>query len=284
MSEIQGKKWESRAISNFDLLLPSTEQLENVDKIAELALKTGYLAKDMNSKEKVEFIIIKGLEVGMQPAQSLAQISVISGKPAIGAEGMMYLIRKNCPTAEIYYEENSDTRCSMIVKREKSDKPQRFEFTLKDAERSHLIVWNKDRTAYQDLKESSQYGDKAYYGSWCKYPADMLRSRCITRVGRAVFPDCIGGISYTPEELGATVDMDGNIVESKAPIPIKSPVTATEMKEIIQAKNNQIAEQAVANKEAESKRIVKASKKAKHDEDLLADLEREASDLIGADE
>jgi hypothetical protein len=278
MESYQGKKWERDAINNFDKLLPTTQQLDDISRIAELALKTGYLAKDVNSVEKVEYIIIKGLEVGMQPAQALAQISIIGGKPAIGAEGMMNLIRKNCPSAKILYEEQSDLRCSMIVKREESDKPQRFEFTLKDAERAHLIKWNKDRTEYLDLKESSQYGDKAYYGSWCKYPVDMLRSRCITRVGRAVFPDAIGGISYTPEELGATVDMDGNIMDK--PTSMNEVLTKT----AIQAQQTRKEELPLENKEAESKRIVKATKKAKHDEELLADLEREANELKGADQ
>lgn len=40
----------------------------------------------------------------------------------------------------------------------------------------------------------------------------MLWARCITIIGRTVFPDCLSGISYTPEELGAEVNEDGEII------------------------------------------------------------------------
>jgi hypothetical protein len=252
MEQYREKKWESRAISNFDLLLPSTEQLANVDKVAELALKSGYLGKDAMNKEKVEFIIMKGLEVGLQPIQALSQISVIQGKPTIGAEGMMFLIYKNCPGAKLRWVMGTDpnTSITIIAKRDESDDPSKFSYSIEDAKRAGLA--NKD--------------------TWQKYPRAMLRARVISEMARAIFPDCLGGISYTPEELGANVDMDGNIVESRQPIPIKSAVTATEMKEIVEAKKTQIEEQKLIAPELESKRIVKATKKAKEAENAIADL------------
>jgi hypothetical protein len=49
--------------------------------------------------------------------------------------------------------------------------------------------------------------------NWKKQPAVMRQWRAVSAACRIVFPDVIGGM-YTPEELGADVDAEGEIVDA----------------------------------------------------------------------
>jgi len=156
---------------------------------AEMLVKSGFLPPSIKTPEQAMAIAIKGVEVGLPMMQSFAQINIIGGKPTIGAEGMQFLIRKNCPQAKINIVERTAERCIIKASRPGSEECA-FEFSMEDAKKALLLA----------------------NPSWQKYPRNMLFSRCITDMARSMFPDCIGGISYTPEELGATVDIDGVIV------------------------------------------------------------------------
>lgn len=50
-----------------------------------------------------------------------------------------------------------------------------------------------------------------------KFPRNMLFARCISNGVKWFCPDIfLGAPVYTPEELGATVDDDGTVVELKS--------------------------------------------------------------------
>jgi hypothetical protein len=50
--------------------------------------------------------------------------------------------------------------------------------------------------------------------AWEKYPAAMLKARAITEVARDACEDVLFGLHYTPEELGAYVNQDGEPVDA----------------------------------------------------------------------
>jgi hypothetical protein len=162
---------------------------ETMKDQAEILIKSGLLPASIKTPEQAMAIAIKGVEVGLPMMQSFSHINVIGGKPAISAEGMNFLIRKNCPTAKLDVLERTTEKCRIRASRPNCE-PTEFEFSMDDAKRAELLA-NK---------------------SWQKYPRNMLFARCLSDVARTMFPDCIGGISYTPEELGATVDADGLVV------------------------------------------------------------------------
>lgn len=164
---------------------PLSEQLAQ----ASVLLKSGLLPQHISTPEQVVTIWAKGREVGFKPMQSFASIAVIKGKPAISAEGMLALIYKHNPRADLKYIETSSKACVIDASRN-GVSYSRFSFTIEDAKTAGLMGNN----------------------TWKNYPAAMLRARCISSVARAVFPDAIMGISYTAEELGADVDDEtGNI-------------------------------------------------------------------------
>ena len=158
---------------------------------AELLVKSGFLPVAIKTGEQALAVAMKGHEVGFGVMQSFSHINIISGKPCISAEGMNYLIRKNFPQARIAFLERSDTVCRIKVKRSDDDIPCEFSFTIEDAKRAALMA----------------------NPSWQKYPRAMLFARCFSEMARTVFPDAIGGISYTPEELGAQVNEAGEVLD-----------------------------------------------------------------------
>lgn len=157
---------------------------------AAVLFKSGMLPTSIKSPEAVIAIAIKGVEIGMPMMQSFSHINVISGKPCMSAEGMNFLIRKNCPAAKIDIVKRDAESCIINASRPGSI-VTKFEFTMDDAKRAELLA----------------------NPSWKKYPKNMLFARCFSDMARTVFPDCIGGISYTPEELGANVDADGMVID-----------------------------------------------------------------------
>ncbi|HRU95549.1 MAG TPA: hypothetical protein P5195_10000, partial [Anaerolineae bacterium] len=51
--------------------------------------------------------------------------------------------------------------------------------------------------------------------NWRKYPRNMLFARALSNGVKWYCPDVTGGPAYTPDELGAMVDEDGDVVESE---------------------------------------------------------------------
>jgi hypothetical protein len=93
------------------------------------------------------------------------------------------------------YVEQSPTRCEIRGKRA-------------DNGSEHVAVWTLDKAKTAGLDPSK--------GTWAKYPEAMLSARATAELARALFADCLNGISYTPEELGAEVDDEGKAVEAHA--------------------------------------------------------------------
>lgn len=117
-------------------------------------------------------------------------IAVINGKPTASAQLIGGLVRRAGHKLRV---ESSDTKAVAAIIR--ADDPD-FEFR---------VEWTMERARKAGL------GDR---GPWRTYPAAMLTARAITEVARMAAPEALFGIIYTPEELGATVDGDGDVIEA----------------------------------------------------------------------
>lgn len=160
-------------------LIPKKEELENYNLICGYAIRSKLIPDEIKTPDQAIIIALKGRELGIPPMQAFSQIRVIKGKPCISAELMLALIYKNVPTAEVNFLETNEKICKIKARRNPSHEYCTFIFSIEDAKRAELL--NKE--------------------SWIKYPAAMLRARCISAMARALFPDAIAGASYTPEEL-----------------------------------------------------------------------------------
>jgi hypothetical protein len=135
--------------------------------------------------EAVLATMLKGTELGLGLMQSLSAIHFVEGRPTLSAELMRAVVQAR--GHEIVVNESSDRLCTISGRRASSSVFQRFTFTIDDARRAGLM--GKD--------------------VWKKYPQAMLLARASSLLCRAVFADCLAGISYTTEELGRDyIDVD----------------------------------------------------------------------------
>lgn len=162
---------------------------------AAMLVKSGMIPSSIRTPEAAIAIMLKGRELGIPPMQAFAQISVINGKPAIGAELMLARIYERYPNAEIDIVRREADGCEIQARRNPKRKMTSFKFDLEDAKRAGVL--GKD--------------------SWAKYPRAMFYWRAVTEMARALWPECLAGASHTPEELGAEVNEDGEVIDLPKP-------------------------------------------------------------------
>jgi len=134
--------------------------------------------------------VLAGRELGFGPIASMTGVNIIQGKPAIGANLMAAKV-KGSGKYNYRQVELTDEACELAFF-EGNQEIGRSRFTMQDAQRAGL-----------NGKEN-----------WKKYPKNMLFARAISNGARWYCPDAFGGVTvYTPEELGAEVDGDGDIID-----------------------------------------------------------------------
>lgn len=197
--------------------LPSVQEFQTMQQLGNMAVKSGFLPTSINTPEKAIIIMLKGRELGIPPMQAFSSIAVVNGKPTMSAELMLSMIYKNVQGAVVDFINTDSNECVIEAKRP-NGKKTKFKFSMEDAKRANLTG----------------------KGPWVTYPAAMLRARCISAMARAMFPDALSGVVYTPEELGAQVDDEGTVIEDVTPTQpptsevaaIVSPFKKDEKKEV----------------------------------------------------
>jgi len=190
-------------------LFPTQAEWAMLKEQATMAVKSGLLPRAVDTPEKAIIIALKGRELGIPPMQAFSHIHIVDGKPTMSAEMMLALIYKNAAGAVVNYVESTDKKCAIEARRH-GHNAAIFTYTIEEAKLAGLL--NKK--------------------NWQSYPAAMLRARAVAIVARAVFPDAIQGCSHTPEELGAEVNDEGEVIvvppspEENKPEPDKKPASA----------------------------------------------------------
>jgi hypothetical protein len=159
---------------NFSLT-PTT--LEEAMKYADLLAKSSIVPKNYQNRAGDILVAIQmGGELGLKPMQSLQNISVINGKPALWGDSMLALVSNHAEFENIEeYFENGNAVC--IIKR-RNRSPCRREYTIDMAKKAGL--WNKP-------------------GVWQNYPERMLQMRARGFALRDTFADALCGL-VTVEE------------------------------------------------------------------------------------
>jgi hypothetical protein len=169
---------------------------------------SGYFS---DSKQVAQAIVkvLAGAELGLGPFASMTGISIIQGKPTLGANLLATLV-KNDPRYDYRIEQCDNSAC-VLIWYENGEAVGTSGFTLEEAKLAGLA--GKD--------------------NWMKYPSDMNFARAITRGQKRFAPGVGGGAPlYTPDELGAETDKEGNIIEGEViqRQPVPDPVAkANEM-------------------------------------------------------
>jgi hypothetical protein len=142
--------------------------------------------------------------LGFGPFASMTGVHIIQNKPVLSANLMAAAVKR---TGKYNYRvtKQGDTECE-ITWFEGGQEVGRSSYTMQEAQRAGLS--SKD--------------------NWKKFPSDMLFARAISRGQKRYAPDIFNGATvYTPDELGAIVDEEGNAVidATSTPAP-QQPVLA----------------------------------------------------------
>jgi hypothetical protein len=129
--------------------------------------------------------------LGLPPMVAMTGIHVIEGKPTASSGLISGLVRKARHRLRVTGDDKH-----AVAEITRSDDP---DFTFRSE-------WTLDRAKQAELLGKS---------NWKKYPAAMLKARAITEAARDACEEALFGLQYTPEELGAEVDEDGNVVEAE---------------------------------------------------------------------
>lgn len=172
--------------------------IDEAYRLAKLLVASRMLADGITGPEAAFAIIATGRELGLTAMQSLRSIHVIKGRPTLSADLVCALVKSRTDVCE-YFRLVESTELSAVyeTKRRGEPEPTTMRFTLEDAKRAQLLG----------------------SANWQKFPAAMLRARCITSLARAVYPDLVMGI-YDPDEIA-------DRPTEPAPLPIKQAQAVT---------------------------------------------------------
>jgi hypothetical protein len=163
--------------------------------LAEHFWKSGYFT-DVRSMSQAVVKIVAGEELGYGPMTSMQGIHIIEGKPSLSANLLGALVKGS--ERYNYRPREVTAEVAIIAFYENGEEIGLSEFTIDQAKAAGLI--------------------RAKSG-WEKFPAAMLFARAMSQGVRWFCPDVTAGSpAYTPEELGAEVDEQGEplFVESVA--------------------------------------------------------------------
>jgi hypothetical protein len=166
-----------------DIVVRQPNEIERLgtDQIKYLA-STEFVPQQYRGKlPEIMACIATGRELGLGDMESLRLIDVVDGRPALRAEAMVKLARRRGHSITADYGEG---RVTVNGKRVDNGDVMSVTWTLSMAKRAGL-----------DQKTS-----------WRRYPEAMLWARAVSQLCRMLFPDVLGGVSQTPDEVELTPD------------------------------------------------------------------------------
>lgn len=191
----------------MNAMIPVTvhaDDLEVIQRTAKLLAVSGYFDAKGDTPMAIAQIatrILAGRELGFGPWASVNGIYIINSRPSVGANLMASAVK-------------ASGRYDYRV-REMSDKACRIEFF--ERTNGKLESLGVSEFTAEDAK-------KAGTKNIDKFARNMLFARAMSNGVRWYCPDVFSGNAvYVPEELGATVDGDGNVVD--APVRVVDAAT-----------------------------------------------------------
>jgi hypothetical protein len=181
--------------SQEEIMNEIVREEQDVFSLGKVFAASGYF-QDARDAAQATVKILAGRELGLPPFASMTGIHIIKGKPTMGASLIAARIKAS---GKYNYRvvEMSDQVCR-IAFFEQGDQIGVSEFTLADAR-----------------KAGTQNLDK--------FPRNMLFARAISNGAKWYCPDLFITGVYVPEEMGARVDAEGEVVSMPAPEQSPAP-------------------------------------------------------------
>ena len=174
------------------------DHLTDIQRLGNLLAASGYFA-DAREMAQAAVKVMAGEELGIPPIAAMMGISIIKGKVALGGNLIASRIRAHGYDFEHKQFDANGCVLRFLGKMDGNGKRKTLgesSFREADAKAAGLIV-------------SEMYK---------KYPRNMYFNRAMSNGAKWYVPEVFAGAPvYTPEELGATVDEDGNVVHQESP-------------------------------------------------------------------
>lgn len=160
-------------------------------------VKSGFF-QDTRDAAQAIVKIIAGRELGFGPMAAMVGVYIVKGRVSLSANLMAAAVKR---TGKYNYRvvELSDQACELAFLENGQD------------------VGHSRFTAADAKKAGTQNMDK--------YPRNMLFARAMSNGVKWYCADVFGGPVYTPEEMGAKVNEDGDVVDMPTSAP-EQPATA----------------------------------------------------------
>ena len=160
--------------------------IDDMERLAKLLAASNYF-KDARDAAQAFAKILAGKEMGFPSFASMTGIHIIQGKPAMGAHLIAAAIKRS-GRYDYRVREHDDSIC-------------RIEF-----------FENGESVGFSEFNATD--AKKAGTQNMSKFPKNMLFARAISNGMRWFCPDLmLGAPIYTPEELGASVDEYGDVID-----------------------------------------------------------------------
>lgn len=176
------------------MVLASSVNVDELYRIGKMLALSGYFDAKGNNDTAIAQIctkVLAGAEMGYGPFASVQGIHIIQGRPSIAANLMAAAVKAH-PMYDYRVRTMTDKECSI-------------EFFQRDGDK------------WESLGVSTFTADdarKAQTKNMDKYARNMLFARAMSNGVKWYTPDCFNGNTvYVPEELGANVDGDGNVID-----------------------------------------------------------------------
>lgn len=171
--------------------------MDDLARLGSMLAASGFFT-DAKEAAQAGVKVLAGLEMGIGAFSAMTGVHVIKGKPSVGA-GLMAAAVKRSGKYDYRVRVHTSEACE-IEFREAGEVAGVSSFTLEDAKLAGLL------------------GND----NWKRNPKNMLFARALSNGVRWYCPDVFSASTYTPEELGAEVDGDGEVVTVQVE-PVEQP-------------------------------------------------------------
>lgn len=166
-------------VNTTDAFLAKWESNKAIAKA--LLSATGFLPAHFKTVEQVMAVMLQGRELGIPTMFALQNLFPVGGRIGMTTQ-LMNALARNSKEIELFNLDDNGSVATCKVKRKGYDEITTT-FSMDDAKQANLL--SKD--------------------NWKNYPKNCRMARAMSANFRITFPDYLGGMGYTPEELGAVV-------------------------------------------------------------------------------
>lgn len=173
----------------------------DMQNVAGMLAKSGYFS-DARDAAQCFVKVLAGNEMGIGAFAAMTGIHIIKGKPSVGA-GLMASCVKSHPDYNYRVIEHTATVC-------KIEFFERWDGKLQSVGISEFTIEEAKKAGTQNIQ---------------KFPKNMLFARAMSNGVKFYCPNIFDAPVYTPEELGASVDGEGNVIDVTPGPEQPSPIT-----------------------------------------------------------